>query len=218
MITILDYGLGNIKALCNIYSNLNIPFKLASKESDLDLDSADKLILPGVGSFDYAINKLINSGMKEKLEDLVLNRKIPILGICVGMQMMAKSSEEGLQKGLGWVDANVKKFEKKIFKDSKFNFDHPKSKNKALILPHMGWNDVEIKFNCPILENITNPKFYFLHSFYFLPQNDNRIIGTTKYSIDFCSIFRKNNIFGVQFHPEKSHHSGIKLLANFSKL
>ncbi len=203
MIVIINYGLGNINAIYTIYKILNLPVKIASKPSDLV--NSDKLILPGVGAFDYAMDKLDKSGMRDTLDDLVQNEKRDILGICVGMQMLTKYSEEGDRPGLGWLDAEVKKFNQ--------NIDY------ELSIPHMGWNNITPKKENPLLAGFSNSSyFYFLHSYYFEAHDDTNILSTTKYGNDFVSIINNKNIYGVQFHPEKSHQSGIQLLKNFSEL
>lgn len=204
MITIIDYGVGNIFAFQNVYKRLNIPCKIAKKESDLV--DIEKLILPGVGSFDYAMKQLQNSGMRERLDELVLIEKKPVIGICVGMQMMAMGSDEGREVGLKWVDAHVKKFDE--------NFIKAKTK-----LPHMGWNDVHPHVNHPLFKGLEKDAlFYFLHSFYFHCNNESNTIATSEYGVEFTSAINHNNIYGIQFHPEKSHHYGEILLANFAKI
>ena len=203
MIAIIDYGLGNINAIYTVYKNLNIPVTVALNPSDLE--NSEKFILPGVGAFDYAMNKLDKSGMRDTLNDLIQNKKKDILGICVGMQMLTKSSEEGVLPGLGWLDAEVKKFNQ--------NIDY------ELSIPHMGWNNITPKKENPLLAGFSNSSyFYFLHSYYFEAHDDTNILSTTKYGNDFVSTINNKNIYGVQFHPEKSHQSGIQLLKNFSEL
>jgi glutamine amidotransferase len=204
MITLIDYGVGNIFAFQNVYKRLNIPTKIA-KTSD-DLEDAEKLILPGVGSFDYAMNQLNNSGIREKLDQLVLENKIPIIGICVGMQMMGNRSDEGKSNGLGWIDADILKFDENLIKH-------------RTKLPHMGWNDVVPVTNHPLFEGLEKDAiFYFLHSFYFKAKNLTESIAVSHYGITFTSAVNNDNIFGIQFHPEKSHQNGEKLLHNFAKL
>ena len=200
MISIIDYGLGNVKAFSNIYKSLDIQHKIIKKIDDLH--NSSKIILPGVGSFDWAIKKLEDSGFKEILNDLVLNKKIPFLGICVGMQLISDRSEEGSLNGLGWIKGKVKKI--------------PLDDN-SIIVPHMGWNNVELEKNI-LFKGIDNPNFYFLHSYFFDPLNTDSIIGTTYYGKRFASIINTDNIFGIQFHPEKSHENGIRILKNFAKL
>jgi len=204
MIAIINYGLGNINAIYTVYKNLDIPVKIASTSSDLV--NSDKLILPGVGSFDYAMEKLDKSGMKDTLNDLILNGRKDILGICVGMQMLAKSSEEGNLPGLGWLNAEVKMLNKYV-------------DNYELLIPHMGWNNITPKKESPLLTGFCNSSyFYFLHSYYFEAHDNTNIVSTTKNGFDFVSTINNENIYGVQFHPEKSHQSGIQLLKNFSEL
>ncbi len=211
MITIINYGLGNIKAFINVFNHLNIAVKTATIKEDLK-DSM-KLILPGVGAFDYAMSQLNASGMRDELEKQVLERNIPVLGICVGMQILAESSEEGLLSGLGWVPGKVKKF----------NFEFEMEKNKRershLALPHMGWNSIKVKTKDKIFKDLEpDSRFYFLHSYYFDCADKENSAATAFYGYDFTCAVRKDNIFGVQFHPEKSHHNGIKVLKNFAEM
>ena len=204
MITIINYGLGNLNAFTNIYNKLNIPVKIANSASDLQ--DASKILLPGVGAFDHAMTKLNESGMREKLDDLVLKEGIPVIGICVGMQILANSSEEGKIPGLGWVQGSVKRF------------DESKILHKPH-LPHMGWNDVKPLNHDTIFNNIVEePLFYFLHSYYFSANNQSNILATADYGGEFTCAVRNDNIYGVQFHPEKSHNNGIELLKNFANI
>ncbi|MFY8108680.1 MAG: imidazole glycerol phosphate synthase subunit HisH [Bacteroidia bacterium] len=204
MIGILNYGLGNIKAFENIYRKLHIPVKVLNSKDDFD--GITKLILPGVGAFDHAMTTFNQSGLREISEKMILEDKVPVIGICVGMQMLAASSDEGKLPGLGWIKGKVHRFD-----ESKINF--------ATHLPHMGWNDVKVKPDSPIfVEFPANPKFYFLHSYYFECDNASDIIATSEYGIEFTCAVNHENVFGVQFHPEKSHEYGIKLLENFSKI
>ena len=204
MITLIDYGVGNIFAFQNVYKRLDIPTKIA--KSAADLNDVEKLILPGVGSFDYAMNQLNNSGMREKLDELVLEKKVPVIGICVGMQMMGNRSDEGKLDGLKWIDAEILKFDERLIQ-------------QRTKLPHMGWNDVNPVEDHPLFIGLEKEAiFYFLHSFYFKCNNYNDIIANSEYGISFSSAVNHNNIYGIQFHPEKSHQYGEKLLHNFAKL
>jgi len=201
MITIVDYGLGNIRAFQNVYDRLNIETKIA--RSYYDLIDAVKIILPGVGAFDNAMTLLNNSGMREKLDELVLDKEVPILGICVGMQIMAKSSEEGILPGLGWFDSIVKKFNTQLL--------HHKPH-----LPHMGWNTITFLKDEKLFNSLEEKsKFYFLHSYYFDCNGLNYHTASAKYGVDFTCAIKNKNIYGVQFHPEKSHNNGVKVLRNF---
>lgn len=204
MIAIIDYGLGNIRAFLNVYERLNIKITIA--RSAMEVKQASKLILPGVGAFDYAMMLLNQSGLRESIEEQVLVKKIPVIGICVGMQIMAKSSEEGKLPGLGWFDGEVK-----LFDTSKIPY--------KTRLPHMGWNTIHpVSYN-QLLDGIDDAsRFYFLHSYYFKCNHEQDIIAKTAYGIEYASAINKENIFGIQFHPEKSHQNGIQLLHNFAKI
>lgn len=203
MITLVDYGLGNIKAFSNMYRRLNIETRVATSASELE--DASKIILPGVGSFDHAMELLDASGMRSTLDDIVMNRKLPIIGICVGMQILAESSDEGKLSGLGWIPGHVQSLTKLTGVD-----DTP--------LPHMGWNDVSPVQTLGLLRGLENDaRFYFLHSFYFAARNPAHVAAIANYGGDFPCVVRSDNIIGVQFHPEKSHHWGARLLKNFAE-
>ena len=206
MIAIVDYGLGNIKAFANVYKRLNIDCYYASTPEELL--KATKIILPGVGAFDHAMTMLNNSGLRETLDMLVKEHNVPVIGICVGMQMMAESSEEGKLNGLGWIKGTVKKF------------DHSLSANKKQFpLPHMGWNNVTLKVEDPLFNGFEElPEFYYLHSYYFECAEPKSNIGTGDYGNKFSCIVKNKNIYGIQCHPEKSHHNGVLLLKNFAEL
>ncbi len=204
MIVLVNYGLGNIRAFENIYKRLNVPVRIASSANELA--DAEKIILPGVGAFDGAMCRLQASGMRECLDDLVLNKMRPVLGICVGMQIMARRSDEGAIPGLGWIKADVRKL------------NNRSSSNKKILLPHMGWNDVYPVNKTTLFRRLDAPCFYFLHSYYFAPDDDGCMLAKTDYNGYFASAVQSGNIFGVQFHPEKSHMCGMQLLKNFSEL
>lgn len=204
MITLVDYGLGNIQAFINVYKRLNISVRVA--KSSTDLCGARKIILPGVGAFDHAMERLERSGMRNTLDELVLVKKVPILGICVGMQMLGESSEEGCRPGLGWIKARIRAFRSVM----------PESN---LPLPHMGWNDAQPIPGNKLFNNLeSNSQFYFLHSFYFECTQPQDIAAQTEYGFSFPCAVQHENVCGVQFHPEKSHHCGTQLLKNFADL
>ena len=203
MIAIIDYGLGNVKAFANVYKNSNIPAIIVRRAEDLK--KATKVILPGVGAFDHAMQMLEKSGMRQFLDEIVLHHHIPVLGICVGMQILACSSEEGNMPGLGWIDGEVKRF--------------MPSSNRILYIPHMGWNDIKIEKKNGLLQGLGDDvRFYFLHSYYFQCRKKEDIIAVTNYNGEFACAVNSGNVFGVQFHPEKSHQWGICLLENFARL
>ena len=204
MIGIISYGLGNIKAIQNVYQKLSHPVKII--ESINDLKGIDKLILPGVGAFDYAMEKFNNSGLKDEIIKLVLKDEVPILGICVGAQMLCSSSDEGNLPGLNWIDATVKIF--------------LKNEDKLILqLPHMGWNDVKSVNRPKLFDGMHDEsRFYFLHSYYIDCRKSSQVVATSEYPKKFVCSVNNKNIYGVQFHPEKSHQFGVKLLDNFYRL
>jgi len=198
VITIIDYGIGNIGSLENIIRKAGGTSIVTSNPEDIKV--AKKLILPGVGAFDNGMKNLNNLNLIEILNKKVLEEKIPILGVCLGIQLFTKSSEEGILPGLGWIDART----------VKFNFS-----NKNLKIPHMGWNSVNIKKESKLFKGLINPEFYFVHSYHLVCNDEKDILATTNYGYDFISSIQKNNIFGLQFHPEKSLKSGLKIIENF---
>jgi glutamine amidotransferase len=204
MITIIDYGSGNIRAIGNIYDTLKVPYKIAKKPEDIY--GSEKLFLPGVGSFDETISKLDELGFRKALDHEVLENNIPIMGICVGMQILAESSEEGNLKGLGYIKGRVKKIDTTLL-------------NQKPKLPHLGWNTIKIERENKLIEDIDSEiGFYFLHTYYFECENDLDVLTTTNYGKKFASSINHKNVFGVQFHPEKSHKNGITLLHNFANI
>jgi glutamine amidotransferase len=204
MIGIIDYGLGNVRAFANIFKGLAVPALIV--RSAHDLAQVSKLIIPGVGAFDHAMQSLHDSGMRETLDEMVLQRQVPVLGVCVGMQMFACSSKEGVLPGLGWINADVKKFDRSI-------------NAKRLPVPHMGWNDVRPVKQSDLFKRLgEEARFYFLHSYYVDCRTAGDGVAVADYGGDFVCAMNHENIFGVQFHPEKSHQDGIQLLRNFAQL
>lgn len=204
MITIVSYGVGNIGALANMYKRMNIATRFATVASDLD--SATHVILPGVGGFDDAMNRLNDSGLREPLDALVARGGVPVLGICVGMQMLGESSDEGQCRGLGWVPGQVRHFD---------STGH----TAGLPLPHMGWNDVAPVAGSPLFKGLeTDARFYFLHSYFFECRDPAHVAARAEYGAPFTAAVRNGCIYGMQAHPEKSHHWGAALLKNFAEL
>jgi glutamine amidotransferase len=201
--TIVDYGLGNVRAFANIYKGLNIDAAIARTPSELQ--RATKIILPGVGAYDQAIERLDQSTMRSVLDELVLEKRVPVLGVCVGMQILGRSSQEGKLPGLGWLDGEVRGFK------SQPSFDLP--------VPHLGWNDVEAEpRGSELFTQIEAAKFYFLHSFFFDCDDPADVAAVSTYGFRFSCAVRRDNVYGVQFHPEKSHQHGTQLLKNFAAL
>lgn len=198
-IGIVDYGMGNLGSILNMMRRLGANASLVSNPEDIS--RADKLILPGVGAFDHGMRNLEERGLRQALDDAALHAGKPVLGICLGMQLMGQASEEGTIPGLGWIPASVKRF---VFAEG------------ALKVPHMGWNTVVNPRPNILFSNMwPESRFYFVHSYYVDCQNAADVIATTSYGVEFVSAFQLRNIMGVQFHPEKSHKFGMRLLSNF---
>ncbi len=203
MITIINYGLGNLGSIFNMLKRIGVKSMISSNVEEIA--KAVKIILPGVGHFDRAMERISQSGMREVLEIKAKRDKVPILGICLGMQLLTKSSEEGQLPGLGWIPA----------KTVRFNFPHESN----LKIPHMGWNLVSRSTPSTLTENFESEhRFYFVHSYHAMVEDEKYSILKTKHGYSFDSAIQNDNIFGVQFHPEKSHRYGMKLLENFAKL
>lgn len=203
---ILDYGLGNLGSLQNMYKKLGISAVIT--ESEQDVLEADSLILPGVGAFDAGIEGLERSGLIGALRQKVFKGNTPILGVCLGMQLLAAASEEGGREGLGFIDATVKRFAFPAEADLK--------------VPHMGWNEVTIVRDDALIKGLNkmpeSPRFYFVHSYYMECREPSDVVLRAHHGIEFDVAFRRNNIMGVQFHPEKSHQFGMQILKNFYDL
>ena len=205
MICIIDYGIGNVQAFLNLFNRLGIDAFRANKSSELV--QASHLILPGVGHFDHAMTRLNSSGLRKKLDSLVLEDKIPLLGVCVGMQILADGSDEGKLPGLGYLPGYV----------YELNGIH---KEFSLPTPHMGWNNLNLRCESGVLpfQNDENPEFYFLHSYYFESHYPDMVLATANYGHDFAAIIQKENVFGMQCHPEKSHRWGERFLEFFAEI
>ncbi|MEN6460585.1 MAG: imidazole glycerol phosphate synthase subunit HisH [Syntrophomonas sp.] len=204
MIVIIDYNMGNVSSIENILKKVGIKALITSEPSALQ--EADKIILPGVGSFDYGIQSLNSLGLTETLKEKVLDKKTPLLGICLGMQILTEGSEEGVHPGLGFFKAYTKRFPAEY-------------KGERLKIPHMGWNYVKPITDTPLLKNSPDDmRFYFVHSYYVQCEDPADVLAVTEYGSNFTSVIGRGNIFGVQFHPEKSHKFGINLIKNFVEL
>lgn len=202
MITVIDYKAGNVNSIKKAFYRLGIDCQISNNIKEIK--KSQKLILPGVGHFKRGMENLKNSDFFDELNSLVLIEKIPVLGICLGMQLMTKKSEEGNTGGLGWVDGDVKLFK---FLDDKKKFK----------IPHIGWNNLKINKKEKLFSKIQDDDmFYFVHSYYTSLKNEKNSLSKTTYGLEFVSSFQKDNIFGVQFHPEKSHDQGLKILKNFA--
>lgn len=201
MIAIIDYGVGNLKSLYNMFNKIGVDSVITS---DIDeIKRAHKYVLSGVGAFDHGMKSLRNCSFFDTLEKEVLAVKKPVLGICLGMQMLTNRSEEGLEKGLGWLDAQTVRFD---------------LKQKDLPIPHMGWNSVEADDTSTLFKELENNRFYFVHSYHVVCNNPSNVLALSIYGDVFTCSISEGNIFGVQFHPEKSHKFGMKLLRNFEEL
>lgn len=204
MIGIIDYGSGNVAAIMNLLKRQKIDHFLSSDTADLQ--AADRFLLPGVGAFDPTIRNLKQSGIIDVLKDEVLGKNKKILGICVGMHLLADASDEGNELGLGWVPGRVAQIDASTLKRPPY-------------LPHLGWNSVHLSGEHPLFSGIDATQgFYFLHSFYFKASTDDNVIARVHYGQDLPCAVSNGSVFGVQFHPEKSHSNGMRLLQNFAEL
>jgi len=203
MIVIVDYSIGNLASVLNMFKKIGATNVCISKDYAI-IEKATKLILPGVGAFDAGMDNLEKSGLIPLLNKKVIEDKIPLLGICLGMQLLTKKSEEGVKPGLGWIDAET----------LKFNLD-PSLKLKV---PHMGWNYIKIQKENPLIEMESKSRFYFVHSYHVKCKEESQSIATSDFGIDFTCMINKDNIYGAQFHPEKSLKFGMQVLENFAKL
>jgi imidazole glycerol-phosphate synthase subunit HisH len=202
MVTIVDYGMGNLGSIQHMFKRIKVASEVTGDKEKIA--AAKKILLPGVGAFDAAMEKINEIGLREILNYKAKEEKIPVLGICLGMQLLTQSSEEGILPGLGWLDART----------IKFNLQ-----DASLKVPHMGWNLVHPVRKSPLIAELPEePRFYFVHSFHVQCSNSEDVLTTTNYGKPFHSIVQHGNIFGAQFHPEKSHKYGMKLLHNFARL
>ena len=201
MITIVDYGMGNLGSVQNMFKRIGVNSIISSDVNEIA--QAKKILLPGVGSFDAAMHRINAGGFRDVLDNKALKEKVPILGICLGMQLLTSESEEGKEKGLGWIPAKTIKF----------------PPDNGLKIPHMGWNQVVISNKSPLTESLQdNARFYFVHSYFVRVDNESHSILRTNYGVNFDSGIQKDNIFGAQFHPEKSHKFGMRFLESFAKI
>ncbi len=205
MIVIVDYGMGNLGSILNMLRRIGSEARISSKVEDIE--KAGKLILPGVGAFDHGMEKICGLGLQPVLNERVIVRKTPVLGICLGMQLLTRKSEEGRLPGLGWLDAET----------VRFRFSNGFS---GMRIPHMGWNTIRVERPNPLLAGLEagmggEPRFYFVHSYHLTCNQREDCLAVTPYGYDFASIVQRENIYGTQFHPEKSHRYGMKILENF---
>ena len=202
MIAIINYGLGNLSSVKNAFYVLGIQSEITDNKQTIK--DANKIILPGVGAFGYGMENLKKLGLIEVLQEEIIGNKKPFLGICLGMQLICKKSyEEGEFEGLGWIDADVIKFKTE----------------QGLLVPHVGWNEVECNLNSPILiQGNQKQTFYFVHSYYPNIKDESMVMGWCEYGVKFPAILQKDNIFAVQFHPEKSQTEGLEILRKFSNI
>jgi len=201
VIAIIDYNMGNSGSIRNMLRKLGVDSEITADRDRIA--AASKLILPGVGAFDSGMECLERSGLIPVLNERVLEARIPALGICLGMQLMSRSSAEGERGGLGWVDAQAVRFQ---------------PADPALKVPHMGWNLVTAVRSAPLVEDLpAEPRFYFVHSYFIRCHREADVLLTASYGEVFHAAFQRDNVLGVQFHPEKSHKFGMRLLRNFAE-
>ena len=202
MIHVIHYGIGNVGSIRNMLHRLGVESTLVTDGEGLR--DASKIILSGVGSFDRAMEELSNRGFVEVLNEKVRIQNVPVLGVCLGMQLMTKGSEEGSRPGLGWIDATTRRLPRE-------------NRHGPLRLPHMGWNGISVKKQTPLLEGLPEDKrFYFVHSYYVACQDGDAVAASSEYGVEFTCAIAKDRMYGTQFHPEKSHRFGMRVLENFA--
>lgn len=201
---IVECGMGNVGSVLNMFRKIGADVLISSSKGDID--RASKLVLPGVGAFDAGISALERSGLLPAIEQAVLGQGKPVLGVCLGMQLLMERSEEGSRPGLGWISGEAVRFPSEV-------------EGKPVKVPHMGWNRVEWRSDFPLrTDSGERERFYFVHSYHVVCRQTEHVAGTTRYAGQFTSAIARENIFGVQFHPEKSHVYGMRLLRNFAFL
>lgn len=203
MISIVAYGAGNISSIANMLRHVGVDSRVV--ETPEEIASAEKLVLPGVGHFDYGMSRLRERGLAVALDDAVLRRRVPCLGVCLGMQLMCRGSDEGAAPGLGWIKADVRRFDIPADSDLK--------------VPHMGWNSVVLRRDDGIVPRDDHrQRFYFVHSYRVVCEDQDDVVATCTHGNEFVAAFSRDNIHGVQFHPEKSHRYGMALMRRFAEL
>jgi glutamine amidotransferase len=202
MITIVDYGMGNLGSILNMFKRIGVPARIESDPGVIH--RAEKLVLPGVGAFDAAMQRINEvPGLRVALEDRALAQKVPVLGVCLGMQLLTRASEEGKLPGLGWISGAARRFPRQA----------------CLKVPHMGWNIARLAAPSRLtVEMGPELRYYFVHSYYVQVDDPSHALMRSRYGIDFDSAIGRENIYGVQFHPEKSHRFGMQILKNFAEL
>jgi len=202
LIVVVDYGLGNLGSFANMFKRLGVPAQVTRDR--VQIEAADKLVLPGVGSFEHGIEQLRSLDLFDLIDHQVRVKQTPILGVCLGAQLMTRGSREGAMPGFGWIEADT------------VAFDLAKAGANVKV-PHMGWSDIEVCKDSPLFHNMhPEPRFYFVHSYHFECDDSEDVLTTSVYGYPFTSAFERGNVMGVQFHPEKSHRFGMKLLGNFA--
>ena len=202
MISIVNYGVSNIGSMLNMMRKLGIEAQTISTPEEIG--RATKIILPGIGAFDHGMKTLLDLGLAEPIRERVLKDRVPLLGVCLGMQMLGRGSEEGSLAGLGLIEGHCKRF--------------VPNGNAAIRIPHMGWNELVIRENGGLMEGLAGARFYFVHSYHFVCDDPSDELAGAQYGIDFTAAVHRSNVWGVQFHPEKSHRFGMALLRNFAHL
>ena len=217
MITIIDYGIGNLRSIEKAFQHVGVEVLRTDRAEDLA--RADHLVLPGVGAFGACIDEVRHRGLEQPILEAV-DRGVPFLGVCVGMQLLFEVGEEmGRHRGLGILPGRVVRFEGVYAREAVTTGDDDGADMQALKVPHMGWNTVAPQRTSPLLAGIEpGAYFYFVHSYHAAPGTSDDVLATTRYGVDFPAIVARNNVLGVQFHPEKSQHNGLRILKNFARL